>query len=61
MTKFLLPFAIKIIDAAVDKIPDDLEDQLKKFVIGLLKKGGAKSGNKVDDQLVAALEKALFE
>ena len=61
MTKFLLPFAIKIIDAAVDKIPDDLEDQLKKFVIGLLKKAAAKSGNKVDDQLVEALEKALFE
>ena len=61
MTKFLLPFAFKIIDAAVDKIPDDLEDQLKKFVIGLLKKAAAKSGNKVDDQLVAALEKALFE
>ena len=60
MTKFLLPFAIKIIDAAVDKIPDDLEDQLKKFVIGLLKKAAAKSGNKVDDQLVAALEKALL-
>ena len=61
MTKFLLPFAIKIIDAAVDKIPDDLEDQLKKFVIGLLKTAAAKSGNKVDDQLVEALEKALFE
>ena len=59
--QFLLPFAIKIIDAAVDKIPDDLEDQLKKFVIGLLKKAAAKSGNKVDDQLVEALEKALFE
>ena len=55
MTKFLLPFAIKIIDAAVDKIPEDLEDTLKKFVIGLLKKAAAKSGNKVDDQLVAAL------
>ena len=39
MTKFLLPFAIKIIDAAVDKIPEDLEDKLKEFVIGLLKKG----------------------
>ena len=61
MTKFLLPFAIKIIDAAVDKIPEDLEDTLKKFVIGLLKKAASKSGNKVDDQLVAALEKALLE
>ena len=38
MTKFLLPFAIKIIDAAVDKIPEDLEDKLKEFVIGLLEK-----------------------
>ena len=60
MTKFLLPFAIKIIDAAVDKIPEDLEDKLKEFVIGLLKKAAAKSGNKVDDQLVEALEKALL-
>ena len=48
-------------DAAVDKIPEDLEDTLKKFVIGLLKKAAAKSGNKVDDQLVEALEKALLE
>ena len=61
MTKFLLPFAIKIIDAAVDKIPEDLEETLKKVVIGILKKAAAKSGNKVDDQLVEALEKALLE
>ena len=27
MTKFLLPFAINIIDKAVDKIPEDLEDK----------------------------------
>ena len=60
MTKFLLPFAIKIIDAAVDKIPEDLEDKLKEFVIGLLKKAAAKSGNKVDDHLVEAFEKALL-
>ena len=61
MTKFLLPIAINVINKAVDKIPEDLEDTLKKFVIGLLKKAAAKSGNKVDDQLVAALEKALLE
>ena len=61
MTKFLLPIAINIIDKAVDKIPEDLEDKLKAFVIGLLKKAAAKSGNKVDDQLVEALEKALLE
>ena len=61
MTKFLLPIAINIIDKAVDKIPEDLEDKLKAFVIGLLKKAATKSGNKVDDQLVEALEKALLE
>ena len=60
MTKFLLPIAINIIDKAVDKIPEDLEDKIKVFVIGLLKKAAAKSGNKVDDQLVEALEKALL-
>ena len=61
MTKFLLPIAINVINKAVDKIPEDLEDKLKEFVIGLLEKAAAKSGNKVDDQLVAALEKALLE
>ena len=61
MTKFFLPIAINIIEKAVDKIPEDLEDKIKVFVIGILKKAAAKSGNKVDDQLVAALEKALLE
>ena len=61
MTKFLLPIAINVINKAVDKIPEDLEETLKKFVIGILKKAAAKSGNKVDDQLVEALEKAMLE
>ena len=61
MTKFLLPIAINVINKAVDKIPEDLEETLKKVVIGILKKAAAKSGNKVDDQLVEALEKALLE
>ena len=61
MTKFLLPIAINVINKAVDKIPEDLEETLKKFVIGILKKAAAKSGNKVDDQLVEALENALLE
>ena len=61
MTKFLLPFAIKVIDKAVDKLPEDLDDLIKKFVISLLKKAAAKTGNSVDDLLVAQLEKALFE
>ena len=61
MTKFLLPIAINVINKEVDKIPEDLEETLKKFVIGILKKAAAKSVNKVDDQLVEALEKALLE
>ena len=61
MTKFLLPIAINVINKAVDKIPEDLDDLLKKFVGSLLKKAAAKTGNKVDDLLVAQLEKALFE
>jgi len=61
MTKFLLPIAINVINKAVDKIPEDLEEKLKVFLIGLLKKAAAKTGNKVDDLLVAQLEKALFE
>tara|TARA_R100000988_G_C4003228_1_gene170597 strand:- start:582 stop:770 length:189 start_codon:yes stop_codon:yes gene_type:complete len=61
MTKFLLPIAINVINRAVDKLPEDLDNLLKKFVITLLKKAAAKTGNKVDDLLVAQLEKALFD
>ena len=61
MTKFLLPIAINIINKAVDKIPEDLDDVLKKFVVSILKKAASKTGNKVDGLLVAQLEKALFE
>ena len=61
MTKFLLPIAINIINKAVDKIPEDLDDVLKKFIVSILKKAVSKTGNKVDDLLVAQLEKALFE
>ena len=61
MTKFLLPIAINVINKAVDKLPEDLDDLIKKFVISLLKNAAAKTGNKVDDLLVAQLEKALFE
>ena len=61
MTKFLMPIAINIIDKAVDKIPEDLDTVIKEFIISLLKMAAAKTGNKVDDQLVAQLEKALLE
>ena len=56
-----MPIAISIINKAVDKIPDDLDSVNKDFLIKLLKKAAAKTGNKVDDQLVDALQKALLE
>tara|TARA_B100000927_G_scaffold39674_1_gene28395 strand:- start:375 stop:563 length:189 start_codon:yes stop_codon:yes gene_type:complete len=61
MTKFLLPIAINIINKAVDNIPEDLDEVIKKFVVSILKKAAAKTGNEVDDLLVAQLEKALFK
>ena len=56
-----MPIAISIINKAVDKIPDDLDSVLKDFLIKLLKKAAAKTGNKVDDELVVGLQKALLE
>ena len=61
MTQFLLPIAINIINKAVDNIPEDLDVVIKKFVVSILKKAAAKTGNEVDDLLVAQLEKALFK
>ena len=61
MINFLMPIAISIINKAVDKIPDDLDSVIKDFVIKLLKKAAAKTDNKVDDELVAAVAKALLE
>jgi len=31
MAKFLVPLAIKVIDAAVDAIPENLDDLIKRF------------------------------
>jgi hypothetical protein len=56
-----MPIAISILNKAVDRIPDDLDSVIKDFLIKLLKKAAAKTGNKVDDELVAALAKALLE
>ena len=61
MVNFLMPIAISIINKAVDRIPDDLDSVIKDFLIKLLRKAAAKTGNKVDDQLVEALQKALLE
>ncbi len=56
-----MPIAISIINKAVDRIPEDLDSVIKDFVIKLLKKAAAKTENKVDDELVAAVAKALLE
>ena len=61
MVNFLMPIAISIINKAVDRIPEDLDSVIKDFLIKMLKKAAAKTGNKVDDQLVDALQKALLE
>ena len=61
MINFLMPIAISVINKAVDRIPEDLDSVIKDFLIKLLKKAAAKTGNKVDDQLVDALQKALLE
>lgn len=60
MAKLLLPLAIKVIDAAVDAIPENMDEIIKRFLIGLAKKAVSRTDNTVDDQLVAALEAALF-
>lgn len=60
MAKFLVPLAIKVVNAAVDAIPDNLDDIIKKFILELAKKAVSRTDNTVDDQLVEALEKALF-
>jgi len=56
-----MPVAISINNKAVEKIPDDLDSVIKDFLIKLLKRAAAKTGNKVDDELVLALQKALLE
>ena len=61
MINFLMPIAISIINKAIDRIPEDLDSVIKDFVIQILKKAAAKTDNKVDDELVAAVAKALRE
>ena len=61
MINFLMPIAISIINKAIDRIPEDLDSVINDFVIKILKKAAAKTDNKVDDELVAAVAKALLE
>ena len=61
MLSFLLPFAGKIVDAAIAKIPDDAEigEKLIEICLHILSKAVAMTNTKVDDQLLEAVEKAL--
>ena len=61
MINFLMHIAISIINKAIDRIPEDLDSVIKDFVIKILKTAAAKTDNKVDDELVAAVAKALLE
>ena len=61
MLSFLLPLATKIVDAAIAKIPDDAEigEKLIEICLHILKKAVAMTSTKVDDELLAVVEKAL--
>ena len=61
MLTFLLPFAGKIVDAAIAKIPDDAEigEKLIEICLHILKKAVASTSTKVDDELLLVVEKAL--
>ena len=61
MLSFLLPFAGKIIDAAIARIPDDAElgEKLIEICLHILTKAVAMTSTKVDDQLLETVKKAL--
>ena len=61
MTAFLLPLAARIIDSALDKLPDDAElgELLVDTCLHILKRAVALTSTKVDDEMLAVVEKAL--
>ena len=58
---FLLPLAARIIDSALNKLPDDaqLGELLITTALHILKKAVALTSTTVDDELYAVVEKAL--
>ena len=58
---FLLPLAVKVIDSALKKLPDDAEigSLLVDACLHILKKAVAMTSTKVDDDLYEVVEKAL--
>ena len=61
MLSFLLPFAYKIVDAAVAKIPDDEElgEKLLDICLVILGKAVKLTKTDMDDQLLEAVTKAI--
>ena len=61
MLSFLLPFAYKIVDAAVAKIPDDEElgEHLLDICLLILGKAVKLTKTDMDDQLLEAVTKAI--
>ena len=57
----LLPIAARIIDSALNKLPEDAElgELLVETCLHILKKAVAMTSTKVDDELLAVVEKAL--
>jgi hypothetical protein len=58
---FLLPLAARVIDSALNKLPDDaqLGELLITTALHILKKAVALTSTTVDDELYAVVEKAL--
>ena len=61
MLSFLLPFAYKIVDSAVAKIPDDAElgDKLIDLCLLIVGKAVKLTKTEADDQLFEAVAKAI--
>ena len=61
MLTFLLPIASKVIDAAIDKIPDDAElgEKLIHICLHILEKAVKLTKTEMDDQLLDTVKSAI--
>jgi hypothetical protein len=61
MLSFLLPFAYKIVDSAVSKIPEneELGEKLIEICLVILGKAVKLTKTDMDDQLLEAVSKAI--
>jgi|TARA_B100001094_G_C18013817_1_gene711481 hypothetical protein len=61
MLSFLLPFAYKIVNQAVDKVPDneELGEKLVEICLVILTKAVKLTKTDMDDQLLEVVSKAI--